>query len=92
MSEPPDDHDLPDSVDVDELPSLLGRLLKRSEEGGATVVTRNGVPIAAIVSMDDWQAAEDEIDRRLAARVYPEDDGTRYSLEEVLAEYDEEDR
>lgn len=75
--------DLPDQVDETELPNLLAKLLDRAANGGATVVTRDGQPIAAIVSMRDYEVAEDAIDDALAARKY-DDDGTRYSLDDVF--------
>ncbi|UCM88502.1 type II toxin-antitoxin system prevent-host-death family antitoxin [Streptomyces marincola] len=84
MSEP---GDLPDRVDESELPAALGPVLTRSAEGGVTVITRNGEPIAAVVSMRDLEAAEEEVDRRLAAREPPTDDGTRTSLSDLLAEH-----
>ncbi|MBW1603651.1 type II toxin-antitoxin system prevent-host-death family antitoxin [Streptomyces sp. JJ66] len=77
--------ELPDSVEESEASQLLGELLKRAEGGGATVVTRHGEPIAAIVSMQDYEAAESVIDEALAARTY-DDDGGRYSMAEVFGD------
>lgn len=65
--------------------ALLARLLDRAAGGGATVVTRGGEPVAAIVSMKDFQVAEDAVDEALASRTY-EDDGARYSLDEVFGD------
>ncbi|MFR9723926.1 type II toxin-antitoxin system prevent-host-death family antitoxin [Streptomyces sp. MS19] len=81
---------LPDEIEESELPALLSRLLDRAAEGGATVVTRNGAPIAAIMSMRDDEVAEDAVDEALAARTY-EDDGIRYTSEQVFGEDDAED-
>ncbi|WP_129840624.1 type II toxin-antitoxin system prevent-host-death family antitoxin [Streptomyces sp. RFCAC02] len=79
--------DLPDRVDEADLPAVLGPVLTRSAAGGVTVITRHGKPIAAVVSMEDYEAAEEEVDRRFAARERPVDDGTRVSLEDLLAEH-----
>ncbi|WP_461035797.1 type II toxin-antitoxin system prevent-host-death family antitoxin [Streptomyces mayteni] len=48
---------LPGQVDESELPALLPALLNRAADGSATVVTRGGEPIAAIVSMRDYEVA-----------------------------------
>ncbi|WP_129840161.1 type II toxin-antitoxin system prevent-host-death family antitoxin [Streptomyces sp. RFCAC02] len=90
MSDAPDAL-LPDEVDESELPALLTRLLDRAADGGATVVTRGGVPIGAIVSMKDYQVAEEAVDEALATRTY-EDDGTRYTLAEVCSDDEGDDR
>ncbi|MEV1007569.1 hypothetical protein [Streptomyces sp. NPDC049881] len=77
--------ELPDSVAESRLPAVLGRVLARSAQGGATVITGDGQPIAAVASMEDHDIAEEEVDRRLAARERPADDGTRTSLDDPLA-------
>ncbi|WP_326597128.1 prevent-host-death protein [Streptomyces sp. NBC_01803] len=85
-----EDSDLPDRLEEADLPAVLGLVLTRAAEGGATVILRDGQPIAAVMSMNDFEAAEAEVDRRFEARTYPPDDGTRYSLEELLAEHAED--
>ncbi|UCM89398.1 type II toxin-antitoxin system prevent-host-death family antitoxin [Streptomyces marincola] len=80
------DSELPDSVEETELPALLSALLERAARGGATVVTRDGTRIAAIMSIKDYEVAENAIDDALAARTY-EDDGTRYSSDDVFGNF-----
>ncbi|MFR9722781.1 hypothetical protein ACL02R_05315 [Streptomyces sp. MS19] len=86
------DSGLPEQIEESELPAVLDAALARAADDGVTVITRAGNPIAAVMSMNDHDTVEDEIDRRLAARPRPADDGTRYSLADLLAEHAEGDR
>ncbi|WP_190233030.1 prevent-host-death protein [Streptomyces avicenniae] len=80
-----EENDLPDRVDEADLPEVLTRVLDRSARGGATVITRGGEAIGAVVSMNDYNVVEDEIDRRFAERERPPDDGTRHALDGLMA-------
>ncbi|WP_052852227.1 type II toxin-antitoxin system prevent-host-death family antitoxin [Streptomyces avicenniae] len=72
-------------VEESELLRLLDLLVDRAADGGATVVTRKGERIAAVVSMKDYEAAEDAIEQAIGARTY-DDDGKRYTWAEVFGD------
>jgi len=57
--------------------------------GVTTAITRNGRRVAAVVPADVLDLLDDLEDRalsRMAAEALAEDDGTRYSLDQVRAE------
>ncbi|WP_327177508.1 type II toxin-antitoxin system Phd/YefM family antitoxin [Streptomyces sp. NBC_01335] len=54
------------SVTVSEARVHLARCIDRAERENPTVLTRNGVPVAAIVSITDFEALEAAADARLA--------------------------
>jgi PHD/YefM family antitoxin component YafN of YafNO toxin-antitoxin module len=61
------------------------------------VITRDGTPVAAVVSMDDYNALEDAIDeyfaRKAEAVAEAEEGGPRFSMSEVVADiFDERQR
>ncbi|QKW09223.1 type II toxin-antitoxin system prevent-host-death family antitoxin [Streptomyces sp. NA04227] len=78
--------DLPDAIEEGDLPGLLKAAIHRAEQGGAITITRNGKPVAALVSIADYEAAENAVDAALARRARPDDDGARFSLDELEAE------
>jgi prevent-host-death family protein len=79
-----------DSVSVREARAELAKIIDRALEGGATVITRDGTPVAAVVSMDDYNALEDAIDeyfaRKAEAVAEAEEGGPRFSMSEVVAD------
>jgi prevent-host-death family protein len=79
-----------DSVSVREARAGLASIIDRALDGGATVITRDGVPVAAVVSMDDFNALEDAIDeyfaRRAEAVAADEEGQRRYSMSEIVAD------
>jgi prevent-host-death family protein len=86
-----------DSVSVREARAELAKIIDRALEGGATVITRDGTPVAAVVSMDDHNALEDAIDeyfaRKAEAVAEAEEGGPRFSMSEVVADiFDERQR
>jgi prevent-host-death family protein len=70
-------------------------IITRAQNGSPTVITRNGVPVAAVVPIEDFNVLEDAIDRyfaREADRDLAEDpDARTYSMSEVVAEIFGED-
>lgn len=78
-----------DSVTVRDARAGLASIIDRALDGGATVITRDGVPVAAVVSMDDFDALEDAIDEYFARRaetVEADEDGQRrYTMSEIVA-------
>ena len=70
-------------------------VVTRAQNGSPTVITRNGVPVAAVVPIEDFNVLEDAIDlyfSREADRDLAENPGARtYSMSEVVAEIFGED-
>lgn len=79
-----------DSMSVRELRAHLATALSRAEAGDATLVTRGGTPVAAIVSMDAFNALEDAADELLAREaaevLEAEGDGPTYTMSEIVAD------
>ncbi|MFG2295627.1 type II toxin-antitoxin system Phd/YefM family antitoxin [Streptomyces sp. NPDC048603] len=79
-----------ESVSVREARANLAKLLDQAEEGEATVITRAGAPVAAIVPIEEYEALEeaaDELLARQALRTLAEEaDEPRASLADVLAD------
>ena len=77
-----------DTVTVEEARTDLAALVERAAQDSPTVITRNGVPAAALVSITEFEALEDAIDRVLArqAQAVPADDGPPLLLADVLAD------
>lgn len=79
-----------DTVTVREARTQLARIIDRAVEGGSTVITRDGAPVAAVVSIDDYNALEDAIDEyfaREAEEVAAAEEGQpRYSMSEIVAD------
>jgi prevent-host-death family protein len=86
-----------DTVSVREARAKLAMLIDRALNGVATVITRDGTPVAALVSMDDYNALEDAIDEHLARKAETvaasEEGRARYSMSEIVADiFDERDQ
>jgi prevent-host-death family protein len=84
-----------DSVSVREARSGLAAIIDRAIDGGATVITRDGNPVAAVVSMDDYNALEDAIDEYFARKAEDvaaaEEGGPRYGMSDIVADiFDEQ--
>lgn len=79
-----------DSVSVREARAELAKLIDRALDGGATVITRDGDPVAALVSMEDYNALEDAIDeffaRKADAASQAEEGEPRYTMSEIVAD------
>jgi prevent-host-death family protein len=79
-----------ESITVRDARTHLAELITSAESGTPTVITRNGTPAAAVVSMADYQALEDAADvvlaREAAAVLRDEGEGPRHSLAEVIAD------
>lgn len=73
----------------------FAEVITRAQNGSPTVITRNGVPVAAVVPVEDFNVLEDAIDRyfsREAARDLADNpDARTYSMSEVVAELFGED-
>lgn len=73
----------------------LAGVITRAQNGGPTVITRNGEPVAAVIPIEDFNVLEDAIDRyfsREADRDLAENpDAPTYSMSEVVAAIFEED-
>jgi prevent-host-death family protein len=70
-------------------------VVTRAQNGSPTVITRNGVPVAAVVPIEDFNVLEDAVDlyfSREADRDLAENpDARTYSMSEVVAEIFGED-
>lgn len=81
---------------VREARAQLARIIDRSVEGGSTVITRDGTPVAAVVSIRDYEALEDAVDEYFARRAEEiaetEDGQPRYTMSQIVADlFDEHD-
>ncbi|MFJ3825296.1 type II toxin-antitoxin system Phd/YefM family antitoxin [Streptomyces nodosus] len=76
------------TVTVREARAHLAEHINRAEEGTPTVITRNGVPVAAVVPITDFQALEEAADVMLAreAEAVLADGGPTVSMAELLAD------
>ena len=83
---------LDDSVTTRELRANLSDILGRAMYGDQRIgVTRNGKSVAVIVGIEDFEALEEyEMAQDYAAyrAATAEDDGTRISLDKLMAELD----
>jgi prevent-host-death family protein len=73
----------------------FAEVITRAQAGSPTVITRNGLPVAAVVPIEDFNALEDAVDRyfsREADRdLEANPDARTYSMSEVIAAIFEED-
>ncbi|MBW1603747.1 type II toxin-antitoxin system Phd/YefM family antitoxin [Streptomyces sp. JJ66] len=78
------------NVSVREARARLADILDAAAAGEPTVITRGGEPVAAVVSMDDYNALEnaaDELLAREADKILEEERGQpTHSMAEVLAD------
>ncbi len=83
------------SVSVRDARAHLAEVITRAQNGSPTVITRNGLPVAAVVPIEDFNVLEDAIDRYFAREAdrdlaeHPE--ARTYSMSEVVAEIFGED-
>ncbi|MFD7669120.1 type II toxin-antitoxin system Phd/YefM family antitoxin [Streptomyces sp. NPDC059788] len=83
------------SVTVREARAHLADHINRAEQGTPTVITRNGVPVAAVVPISDFDALEEAADVLLAreAEAVLTEGGATVSMAELLADlFTEHDR
>lgn len=71
----------------------LAKHIDRAEQGTPTVITRSGEPVAAIVSIDDFEALEEAADALLAreADAALAEGGPAIGMAEILASLFSED-
>lgn len=76
------------TVTVREARAHLADHINRAEEGVPTVITRNGVPVAAVVPIADFEALEEAADVMLAreAEAVLAEGGTTVSMAQLLAD------
>lgn len=76
------------SVTVREARAHFAERINLAEEGTPTVITRNGVPVAAVVPIEDFEALEDAADVMLAreAEEVLAEGGPTVSMAELLAD------
>ncbi|MFE7100494.1 type II toxin-antitoxin system Phd/YefM family antitoxin [Streptomyces erythrochromogenes] len=75
-------------VTVREARARFADHIDRAEEGSATVITRNGAPVAALVPIADFNALEEAADELLARRAEAvlAGGGPRVTMAELLAD------
>ncbi|AXG79747.1 type II toxin-antitoxin system Phd/YefM family antitoxin [Streptomyces paludis] len=76
------------TVTVREARAHLADHINRAEQGTPTVITRNGVPVAAVVPIADFYALEEAADVLLAreAEAVLAEDGPTVTMAELLAD------
>jgi prevent-host-death family protein len=83
------------SMSVRDARAHLAEVITRAQNGSPTVITRNGLPVAAVVPIEDFNVLEDAIDRYFAREadrdLAEHPDARTYSMSEVVAEIFGED-
>ncbi|MEE1799113.1 type II toxin-antitoxin system Phd/YefM family antitoxin [Streptomyces sp. NPDC101062] len=76
------------TVTVREARAHLADHINRAEQGTPTVITRNGVPVAAVVPITDFEALEEAADLLLAreAEAVLAEGGPTVTMGELLAD------
>jgi prevent-host-death family protein len=80
-----------ESLSIREARAGFAAILSRAEAGEATVITRNGTPVAALVPMSDYDALEDAADELLAREALQHLGEPTVAMAEVLADLFKED-
>ncbi|WOX08973.1 type II toxin-antitoxin system Phd/YefM family antitoxin [Streptomyces sp. N50] len=80
-----------ETMSIREARAGLSGILSKAEAGEATVITRNGTPVAALVSMSAYDALEEAADELLAREARRYLDEPTVSMAEVLADLFSED-
>ncbi|MDT0343289.1 type II toxin-antitoxin system Phd/YefM family antitoxin [Streptomyces litchfieldiae] len=80
-----------DTISVREARARLSALIDRAESGDATVITRNGTPVAALVPIHEYEALEDAADELLAREAEAHRGEETVGLGELLADLFGED-
>ena len=78
-------------MNVREARAGLSGIVSKAEAGEATVITRNGTPVAALVPLSDYDALEEAADELLAREARRHLDEPTVSMAEVLANLFSED-
>ncbi|MEX3103087.1 MULTISPECIES: type II toxin-antitoxin system Phd/YefM family antitoxin [unclassified Streptomyces] len=77
-----------DSISAREVRANLARLLDQAQAGEPTVITRGGTPVAAIVSIEEYNALEEAADELLAREALQtlkeEGDAPRATLADIF--------
>ena len=85
-----------ETMSVRDARAHLPELITRAEQGEPTVITRNGVPAAAVVPFEDFEALEEAVDAYLAREadraVADDEGGPAIGMAEMVAEIFEEKR
>lgn len=80
-----------EAINVREARAGLSGIASKTESGEATVITRNGTPVAALVPLSDYDALEEAADELLAREARRHLDEPTVSMAEVLADLFSED-
>ncbi|MEW1827568.1 type II toxin-antitoxin system Phd/YefM family antitoxin [Streptomyces sp. NPDC088196] len=80
-----------EAMNVREARAGLSGIVSKAEAGEATVITRNGTPVAALVPLSDYDALEEAADELLAREARRHLDEPTVSMAEVLANLFSED-
>jgi prevent-host-death family protein len=68
----------------------FAEVITRAQNGSPTVITRNGVLVAAVVPIEDFNVLEDAIDRYFSSEadrdLADNPDARTYSMSEVVAQ------
>ncbi|MCX4551475.1 type II toxin-antitoxin system Phd/YefM family antitoxin [Streptomyces sp. NBC_01387] len=75
-----------ESVSVREARAQLARILDAAQEGTPTVISRAGVPVAAVVPFEAYSALEDAADQLLAREAVQHLGEPTVGMAEVLAD------
>ncbi|MFJ4627727.1 type II toxin-antitoxin system Phd/YefM family antitoxin [Streptomyces sp. NPDC088847] len=80
-----------EAMNIREARAGFSGILSKAEAGEATVITRNGTPVAALVPMSEYDALEEAADELLAREARQHLDEPTVSMAEVLADLFSED-
>ncbi|EFL00419.1 predicted protein [Streptomyces sp. SPB78] len=82
-----------ETTSVREARAHLAEHINRAEHGSPTIITRNGVRVAAVVPIEDFDALEEAADLLLAqeARAVLAEGGPTVTMAELLADLFSED-
>jgi len=75
-----------ESFSVREARTHLAEVIDKAVAGVATVITRNGEPVAALIPMHEYDALEEAADELLAREAAAQVGEPTYSMAEVLAD------
>lgn len=79
-------------MNIREARAGFSAILSKAEAGEATVITRNGTPVAALVPMSEYDALEEAADELLAREALQHLDEPTVSMAELLADLFSEER
>jgi prevent-host-death family protein len=81
-----------EAMNIREARAGFSAILSKAEAGEATVITRNGTPVAALVPMSEYDALEEAADELLAREALQHLDEPTVSMAELLADLFSEER